>query len=146
MCFIWSSGRLRNRVSDDHQVGRLSRASRPGMLSCWLGLIVPSLVDGEKHGALEAVALGQDLGQLGRASSERYSSSPLTRTTCLPLPGPLLALEDDPGVFGRGAAGAVRQGGGGRARPSARCGDYSKTWPRHLVPVGLGCGSSRPAS
>ena len=57
-------GQIAEAREDDHQVGRLERLQAGDVVVAGSGLIVPSLVDGEQHGALEAVMLGQDLGQL----------------------------------------------------------------------------------
>ena len=58
------------------------------MLSVRLGSIVPSLSMAKSTVQLKPWCLARILASCGSASSERYSSSPLTRTTCLPLPGP----------------------------------------------------------
>ena len=58
------------------------------MLSVRLGSIVPSLPMANSTVHLKPWCLARILASCGSASSERYSSSPLTRTTCFPLPGP----------------------------------------------------------
>src|SRR5438874_3540180 len=88
MGFNCSSGRLRKRVKMIIK-SAVFKASRPGMLLFWLGLIVPfvgSIANRTVH--LKPWCLARILANCGRASSERYSSSPLTSTMCLPLPGP----------------------------------------------------------
>src|SRR5258708_5094668 len=70
----------------------------------------------------------------GRACSERYSSSPLTRTMCLPLPGPSL-----PAITRRWEAGAVnvsRGVGGGMARGGGFFGSGSSGGGRGLGSFG----------
>src|SRR5438552_3265272 len=54
-----------------------------------MGLMVPSLgsiANSTVH--LKPWCLAKIFASCGKASSDRYSSSPLTRTMCLPLPGP----------------------------------------------------------
>src|SRR6476469_8516675 len=87
MCFICSSGRSRKRVKMTIK-SALSRASRPGMLLTF-GLIVPSAGSiANKTVQRNPWRFARIFPSCGSASSERYSSSPLTRTMCLPLPGP----------------------------------------------------------
>jgi hypothetical protein len=67
----------------------LSSASIPGMLSVVFGLISPvflSIAKSTVH--LKPWWVERILPSWGIVSSDRYSSSPLRRTTCLPLPGP----------------------------------------------------------
>src|SRR5437588_6045339 len=74
------------------------------MLLLTLGLIVPSLgsmANSTVH--LKPWRLARIFASCGSASSERYSSSPLTRTTCLPLPGP-----SPPAKVSHGSAAAAR--------------------------------------
>ena len=68
------------------------------MLSLRFGLIVPSLVDGEQHGAFEAVALGQDLGELRQRLLGAVLLVAADEDDVLALAGAVAALEDDPRV------------------------------------------------
>jgi len=79
------------------------------------GLIVPSfgsMANRTVH--LKAVALAEDLGSCGSVSSERYSSSPLMRTTWLALAGTVATLVDDPRLVG-GAGQGGEQASAARA-------------------------------
>ena len=98
-------------------------ASRPGMLSVRLGLIVPSLSMANSTVQLKPWCLARILASCGRASSERYSSSPLTRTTCLPLPGPSPPLIASQGSAATGGGGGEQgRESGGREGQGGGCG------------------------
>src|SRR6516164_1475655 len=87
MSFICSSGKSRKRVKIIIKSAVL-RASRPGILLIF-GLIVPSfgsMANSTVH--RKPWCLARILPSCGNASSDRYSSSPLTRTICFPFPGP----------------------------------------------------------
>src|SRR3954447_3315930 len=67
----------------------VSRASKPGMFELKFGLIVPSFGSIANSTVQSNPCRSERIrASCGIACSERYSSSPLTSTTRLPLPGP----------------------------------------------------------
>src|SRR5688572_10431667 len=83
-----ASGRRRKRVNSTAK-SAVSSASSPGIDPRWSGSIAPVA------GSIENKTVQRNpwwtlrmRASCGSASSERYSSSPATSTTCLPAPGP----------------------------------------------------------
>ena len=99
------------------------------MLSERFGSIVPSLSTAKSTVQVNPCRFARILASCGSASSERYSSSPLTSTTCFPLPGP-----SSPSITIQGSAaraGAVHKATAaeqGRGEGRGRGG----TWARFL--------------
>ena len=88
MCSIWSGGSSRNRVNRTIRSAE-SSCSSPGMLVWWSGSTIPvSGSIGKSTVQVKPWRTARIFPSIGSASSERYSSSPLTRTMWVPSPGP----------------------------------------------------------
>ena len=82
-----ASSQLRKR-RDMTRASAESIASAPERLPAALGLIVPSASAEKSTVVSKPCFSARILAISGIASSERYSSSPASKTTCLPLPAP----------------------------------------------------------
>ncbi|MBA7507666.1 hypothetical protein ES706_06386 [subsurface metagenome] len=93
MYFICSSGNSRKRKNITIR-SALLRTLRPGISSSVCGSISPvSLLMAKSTVHLKPWCTAKILASWGIKSSERYSSSPMTKTMCLPWPGPLSPLK-----------------------------------------------------
>ena len=94
-------GQVAEARGDNHQVGRLEALPGRGCCRVWLGSIVPSLVDGEQHGAFETVMLGQDLAQLRQRLLGAILLVAADQDDVLALAHAERTLVDHPRVVGR---------------------------------------------
>ena len=139
MCFIWSSGRLRNRRGEDHQVGRLERFEAGDVVvavrvdRAVLGSTAKSTVH------LNPCRSGEDLGQLRQGLLGAVLLVAADEDDVLALAGPRSPSKTSQGSSARARCGRQRRRW--RARPPVRRGGIG-AWPRYLVRVS-GCRSCR---
>ena len=95
-------GQIAESREEHHQVGRWQALPDPGILSSPVGVDrAVGRIDGEQHRTLEAMALGEDLGQLRQRLFGAVFLVAADQHDVLPFARPIAAVEDDPRLTGR---------------------------------------------